>query len=954
MERFLSNCAEYIYQKHHDELQELCIVFPNQRSGVFFTSYLQKQISGAVISPHIITVNELFSSFSQFQSCEKLLLISILYEIFKKHTKTTESFDEFYFWGEILLSDFNDIDHYLVNAENLFRNIADINDIDFIADYLTQEQRTALEHFWENLNISNNREFHKKHIAIWDKLFNVYSEFKRVLAEKNMSYDGMKDRWIVENLENNSLEFEFNIYYIIGFNVLNTCEKTLFKYLQHEHKVRFLWDFDQFYIEDKKNEAGFFMRENLMFFSPPSDFYFNDNNFECKKNIKLVAVSSVYGQAQEIPFFMKETHSDFKPEFDNTAIVLADESLLYATLGAIPKEIGTVNVTMGYPVKNSVVYGFLLLLINLIKNLKKDNNGNSIIYHRFVTDILNHQFLSEIEPEKTKEFIAYIKSNNRIMLSLNEICFSEFNRQIFAIPENVADYSDYFLNILDSFYSLIKKQNPENKMLPEFIFTVYSAIEKLKAAVRNVIDKGTEISLDVYFRLINQYLEQISVTFEGEPLSGLQVMGILETRCLDFENLIILGLNENKLPKTSTIPSFIPYNIRNGFGLPCIDEQNAMYSYYFYRLIQRAKNVTATYSVVREGINNGELSRYGFQLLYDSNQLPRQVNLDFLFANNPVPKIEIQSSVKVADELLAGITELRPLSPSAINIYLMCSLRFYFRHFMKLPEQNEVKEEIDSQLFGNILHETIEALYRPFVGKVIKQTDLETIQKDKVQIENKITKAILKHYFKEKGQDEKPVEMEGKVLLIFENTKTFLKQLLKIDGELAPFTIESLEENYKTEFLIELNGISRKIWLGGKIDRVDRVNGKLRNLDYKTGYVYKLQIKNLEELFEKDLKNHKKEILQALIYTYILSKNRTSEENITPVIYDLHKLFDENFSPEINWEKQDFNFSEITHDFSQYLKGLIQEILSPENVFTQTQHNEKCRYCPYSKICQRY
>ena len=951
MERFLSKCAEYIYQKHRNELHELCIVFPNQRSGVFFTSYLQQQVSGAVISPKIITVNELFSNFSPFQSGDKLLFISILYEVFKKHTKTTESFDEFYFWGEILLSDFNDIDNYLINAKDLFRNIADIKKIDSVFDYLTPEQKSALEHFWKSMAVSDNREYQKKHIAVWDKLFPIYAEFKTILSEKNIAYDGMSDRWVAENLKSNS--FEFQKYYIIGLNALNACEKTLFKHLQREQKAHFLWDFDRFYIEDEKNEAGFFMRENLKSFPPPDDFYFNDRNFEHKKNIKLVAVSSVYGQTQEIPFSIKDTHTDFKPEFDNTAIVLADESLLYATLGAIPQEIGTVNVTMGYPVKNSVVYGFLLLLINLIKNLKKDNEGNTIVYHRFVTDILNHQFLSEIEFEKTKEFVAHIKSNNKTTVSLNEIDFSEINRQIFSTPESVADYSDYFLNVLGSFYSLIKEQEPENKMLPELIFTVYSAIEKLKATVQSVIEKGMEISSSVYFRLFNQYLGQVSVAFEGEPLSGLQVMGVLETRCLDFENLIILGLNENKWPKASTTPSFIPYNIRKGFGLPCVDEQDAMYSYYFYRLIQRAKNVTATHSVVKEGINTGEMSRYGFQLLYDSNQLPRQVNLDFSFANDPVPEISVNSSVKMVDEFLSGITELHPLSPSAINAYLMCSLRFYFRYFMRLPEPDEVKDEIDNQLFGSIFHETVEALYKPFVGKAINKTDLEAIQKDKAHIENEIRKAIAKHYFMEKEPGKKPVKLEGKMQLVFENTKTFLKQLLKIDSGIAPFTLESLEESCKTEFSVETNGNCRKIWLGGIIDRVDRVYGSLRILDYKTGYVDKLQIKTLEELFEKDSKNHKKEILQALIYTYILSKNKT-DEKIQPVIYSLRKLFDENFSPEISWEKQDFNFSETADDFSRYLKSLIEEILSPQNVFTQTRQTEKCQYCPYSKICRRY
>ncbi len=955
MERFLSKCAEFIYQKHQNQLKDLCIVFPNRRSGVFFISYLQKQISGAVIGPQVITVNELISDFSPFQTADKLELISILYDVFRKHTNTTETFDEFYFWGEILLADFNDIDRYLVNAEDMFRNIADIKEIDSLFDYLTPEQKMALEQFWGSVAVSDNKEYQRKYITIWDKLFPVYSDFKRVLQERKLAFGGMGDRWVIENMNNGEFEFEFQKYYIVGLNALNNCEKSFFTYLQRRGKAEFLWDFDRSYLDDVKNEAGVFMRENLKRFPPPDEFIFNDRFFEPHKNIKLVAVSSVYGQAQEIPHFLRETKPDFQPRFDNTAIVLADESLLFSALGAIPGDTGTVNITMGYPVKNSVIYGFLLLLINLLKNRRVDEDGNTVVYHRFVTDVLNHQLLSRIEPEKSKEFVAQLKYNNKITVQLNNINFSEMHTQIFSLPLKVVDYSNYFLDILERFFTWIKEQEAENKMLLELIFSIYSAIERLKVVVEKITtEEGREINQTVYFSLFNQYLGQVSVAFEGEPLSGTQVMGILETRCLDFENLVILGLNENKWPRTFTSPSFIPHNIRKGFGLPGIDEQDAMYSYYFYRLVQRAKNVTATYSVVKEGINTGELSRYGFQLLYDSNQKPDLVNLDFSFANDPVPEIQVKSSQQKVDDFLSRVTKEHPLSPSAVNIYFMCRLRFYFRYFMQLPEPDEVKDEIDSPVFGNIFHETIESLYKPFIGKVINKADLERIQKDRILIENEIRKAISKHYFKEKDTVRKQVKLEGKTLLIFENTKIFLKQLLKIDGELAPFTLESLEASYKTELPIVLNGQSKEILIGGKIDRVDRVNRKLRILDYKTGNVDSLSFKNLDELFEQDLKKHKKEILQALIYTYVLSKNKTEEKEFQPVIYSLRKFFDENYSPEISWGKQDFLFQEMEMEFVELLKALVQEILSPDNVFTQTPHVEKCQFCPYNKICQRY
>ncbi len=955
MERFLSKCAEYIYQKHQGGLQDICIVFPNRRSGVFFTSYLQKQISGAVIGPEVITVNELFLKYSPFHPGDKLQLIAILYDVFKKHTKSTETFDAFYFWGEVLLSDFNDVDRYLVNAEDMFRNIADIKEIDSLFDYLTPDQKLALEHFWGSVAVSNNGGFQKEYINIWDKLFPVYREFKNILAGKKLAFGGMSDRLVVEKLDNDGLGFKAKKYYMVGLNALNACEKKLFAHLQRQGKAGFLWDFDSFYLGDLKNEAGVFMRENLQRFPAPGDFVLAENHFEKRKDIKLVAVSSFYGQAQEIPNFLQGLADGFKPEFDNTAIVLADESLLFSALGAIPEGTGTVNVTMGYPVKNSVVYGFLMLLVNLLKNRKIDSGGNVVVYHRFVTDVLNHQLLCGIEAPKSKEYVARLKFNNKVTVPLNEIDFSELHKQIFSLPEKVAAYSTYFLDVLGSIYSWVKSGGGGNEMLLELIFSIYSAIEKLRYVVRDVASsQGLEISQPVYFRLFNQYLGQVSVAFEGEPLSGTQVMGILETRCLDFENLIILGLNENKWPRTFTAPSFIPHNIRKGFGLPGIDEQDAMYSYYFYRLLQRAKNVTATYSVVKEGINTGELSRYGFQLLYDSDQPPKLVNLDFSFANDPVPGISIENSDQKVNGLLSRVTKEHPLSPSAVNTYLMCSLRFYFRYYMQLPEPDEVKDEIDSPAFGNIFHETIESLYRPFVGKVIDKTDLIKIQKDKILIENEIRRAIDKHYFKDKRQGKKPVEFEGRTLLFFENIKTFLKQLLKIDERNAPFELESLEESYKAELPVILNGIPQKIWIGGKIDRVDRVGGRLRILDYKTGGVDSLSFSNLEELFKKDLKKHKKEILQALVYTYILSKNKTSENGFQPVIYSLRKFFDEIYSPEVTWGKKDFSFREIEGDFFGLLKVLVQEIFSAENVFTQTPYVEKCRYCPYNKICQRY
>lgn len=907
-----------------------------------------------MIGPFITTVNELISGCSGWQKGEKLQLISVLYDIFVQHTHSSESFDEFYFWGEILLADFNDIDRYMVNAKDLFTNISDIKEIESVFDYLTPDQKKALEQFWGAIAVPEKKEFQKRYIHIWDKLYPVYAGFKNQLEKEGIAFPGMIDRWVAENLDSGTIGFDHKKYYFIGLNALNNCEKKIFRHLQGLGKAEFLWDYDDFYLDDAKHEAGRFMRDNLKRFPPPEDFMIDTKRFSQNKNIKLVAVSSVYGQAQQVPKFLEETRPDFVEEFDNTAIVLADESLLFPALGAIPDSIDKVNVTMGYSVRNSVVYGFLMLMVNLLKNRRPEGDG-FVAYHRYVTDILNHQLLGTVAAEKSKQFVTDVKKHNRVTIPLDEVDFSPMHRLIFGLPDRVENYSGYFLKVLGMLYSRLKAAEAGDKMLLELIYAVYRAIEKLGAVVSKVVEgRQREISDTVYFRLFSQYLGQVSVAFEGEPLSGLQVMGILETRCLDFKNLVILGLNENKWPRTFTAPSFIPFNIRKGFGLPGIDEQDAMYGYYFFRLIQRAKNVTATYSVIKEGIGTGELSRYGYQLKYDSLHRPEMVNLDFVFANDPVQSITIGSSKEVSRKLLEKNQE-KALSPSAINTYLHCSLKFYYKYVVDLPEPEEVKEEIDGVVFGNIFHDTLEELYKPFVGKVIEKADIENIRKDKVRLENEIIKFIAKHYLNLKEPFKKPVRLQGKTLLIFENLKTYLDQLFRVDREMAPFTFVSLEQEYKKSIEVEIDGDKRTIRIGGKIDRVDRVNGKLRVIDYKTGRVEGLTLSDIGTLFERDVADPKKAILQALIYTWGLSEKFPGEE-ISPGIYGLNKLFEDNFSPDITLKKDkvEVPFSDIRDDFVGHLKGLVSEIYSENNVFVQTEHVKKCGYCPYRGICRRF
>jgi CRISPR/Cas system-associated exonuclease Cas4 (RecB family) len=465
-------------------------------------------------------------------------------------------------------------------------------------------------------------------------------------------------------------------------------------------------------------------------------------------------------------------------------------------------------------------------------------------------------------------------------------------------------------------------------------------------------EQETEISESVYFRLLSQYLAGETVTFEGEPLSGIQVMGILETRCLDFKNLVIIGLNESKWPRTFTTASFIPHNIRKAFALPSIEEQDAMYAYYFYRLIQRTENISATYNVVKDGIQTGELSRYGYQLLFDSPHKPVKKNLDFSFAAGKMQPIVVAGSETLSKKLLDKNSVEFPLSPSAINTYLQCNLRFYFKYLAGLPEPDELKEEIDGAIFGTIFHEVLEELYTPFVGKTVNTSDFDKILNDRIRLDNLILRKIRKVYLKQ-PEDAGTFIPEGKTILFFENLKIYIERLLKIDRETAPFQIVSLEMSYKTSLAIEIGGATKHLFVGGKIDRIDKINGVTRIIDYKTGNVGSLAFKEVEELFRKDEKNPKKEILQALIYSIVV-QDCTRETEIKPAIFSLRKLFSDNFDPHIKMDKTELTISVIKEEFTGKLKMLLAEIYSSTGNYEQTPHAEHCMYCAYNTICQRY
>ncbi|MCX6239558.1 MAG: PD-(D/E)XK nuclease family protein [Bacteroidia bacterium] len=972
MKGFLNQVASHLFELHSENISRLTLVFPNRRGGVFFTNYLNSLVTAPLISPEIITINELFGVLSPLHVPDRLSLIFRLYKIYRESTKTTELFDDFYFWGEMLISDFDQVDKYLVNARDLFTNVTELKEIDARFGSLAEEERELLGNFWKTLSDKEKTPNQQEFIRIWEDLNGVYEKLKTSLLSEGLAYEGMLYRDVVEQVIKNSPSlFDGKHFVFVGFNALNRCEEELFGFLQSNGKASFYWDYDNYYLENQTQEAGYFLRKNLVRF--PHSGYFPECEFlrTSPKTMKIVNIASQIGQAQVAG---AELFSQFSGElnFDETAVVLCDEELLLPVISALPENIDKVNVTMGYPLKMTPVFSLISQLIDLQKNVRKSSNEVSF-YNKDVLRVLSHQLVIDFEPLASKELTDLILKNNAIYLSEKELGGNAIFRQLFVAPQNIIELSDYFLGILKTVFlhwqwksgdEMIMELNSQNEkshdetqaIFREYLYQSWLAVNKLKDILINdgisVFESDNFVSKEAFFRFLLQYLSGLSIPFEGEPLEGLQIMGILETRTLDFKNLIILSMNDGIMPKISSSGSFIPYNLRRVFGLPTIEEQNAMYAYYFYRLLQRAENVTFVYDSGAGGLFTGEKSRYLYQLQLESPFNISETNMVFSIENIAVLPICIEKDEKVMDRLNDYLNGMKPLSPSAIDKYLTCPLQFYFRYSAGLDEPDEISEEIDAMIFGLLFHDAMENIYEPFLGKVINNQDIDSLIRNQELISETIIESFRNIYFKGMKKEDK-VMLAGRNWLIYEVVKKYVNQLLEVDRNRSPFGMIGLEKNVRTT--IAINESKQNVLIGGTIDRIDSVNESLYIFDYKTGRV-ELSFPMLLTLFDKENKTRNKAAFQTLIYSYILYKNQPEISSIYPGIYSLRGIFEENFDPSLRSKEvgnQPVEFVAIADQFETHFRMLLEEIFNLEIPFSQTTNEEHCKYCSYRQICRK-
>lgn len=950
MKYFLQQTAQRVLSDHGDHLSELCLVFPNRRAGVFFKRYLAKSLKNPVWAPSVLTIADLMQELSGLQKADHLSLIFDLHRIFQQQKNSTEPFDEFYRWGEMLLRDFDDLDKYLADPADLFRNLAALKSIDNQFDYLDEEQRQAIHQFWDAFAMESPSPEQKDFISIWEILYNVYQYFNQELDEKGHAYEGKIYRSVVDQVHAGTLELSHSYYVFAGFNALTPAEKKLFHELSRRQIADFYWDYDPYYLQN--HEAGRFIRSNLDEF--PSKELDRQDNFKEKKNIRFVNTPYNIAQAKILPDLLRSFDTKKQETPDRTAVVLPDEQLLLPVLNSLPDDLPSVNVTMGYPLDATPAFSLLLALLGLQQNIRKQDERLSF-YYKDVLAIMNHQYVGMIRNTRVEQLKDDINRHNKIYVEARELQEVELFRTIFTHPENYNSLSDYLLDVYARFYRRLRDHSGEGdetqRMEMESIYHLYLSVKRLKEVFDS---RQVEVGTDTYLRILERVVRNQSIPFQGEPLSGIQVMGILETRALDFENLVILSMNEGVFPTAESAPSFIPFNLRKGFGLPTHEHNDAIYAYYFYRLIQRTQNITLVYNSSTDGLQTGEMSRFMHQLLLESGQDIRQetvVSGLSIPGENPVEIRKAPEVMQILDQYNTLQGGSRTLSPSALKNYLVCPLRFYFRYVAGLEETEEVAEEVDMPLFGSLLHNTAQRLYAPYAHAAgwVDEGDLKKMKSDTEGMEQHVMDAFREEYFSDHPKDE-PLYLTGKNLLIKDIILQYIGQLLVADRKFAPFRPLSLEQTYKGFFSFYANGQEKQVTLKGTIDRVDETREGIRIVDYKTGNS-KGRVRDIPSLFTGKGQH---DALQALLYGWLYHRNHETGKTLMPGLYYFRNIYNNDFDYRLLTRKNSsITLAAVKDELEENLQSTLQELFNPEVPFAQTDDKDACRYCPYASICRR-
>ena len=959
MESFLKLVAADLYKHTEGNLAHTAVVFPNKRAGLFFNEYLAQESDSPIWSPAYVSISELFRSLSPWEVGDPVKLVCELYKIFRRETQSTETLDDFYFWGEMLISDFDDADKNKVDTDKLFSNLQDLRNIMDDYTFIDDEQEEAIRQFFQNFSIERRTALKERFISLWDVLGNIYKGFRESLASQNIAYEGMMYRHVIEHLDVDKLPYEK--YVFVGFNVLNKVEHTLFTQLKDAGKAVFYWDYDEFYMKENRqavtHEAGEFIRRNLRDFpSPLSGELFK--NLSKPKEVHYIASSTENAQARYLPQWIRNNLTTPEKE---TAVVLCNEALLQPVLHSLPAEVKHVNITMGFPLSQTPVYSFLIALLELHTHGFNFKSGRYTF--QSVVTLLKHPYTRQLTGQ-AELLEKELTRNNRFYPLPGELGKDEFLTRLFTplsgnlnLCIRLSETLQQVAGIYQANTSGTEDTDAFNQLYRETLFKAYTTINRFRTQIEE--DELT-VQSETFRRLLVKVLSATNIPFHGEPAIGMQVMGVLETRNLDFRHLVLLSVNEGQLPKSGGDSSFIPYNLRKAFGMTTIEHKIAVYAYYFYRLLQRAERITLMYNTSSDGLNRGEWSRFMLQFLIE---WPHPITRQFLEAGQSPQGTSPITVEKTPDVMrrMQSLFDVRAnpkakFSPSALNYYLDCPLKFYYRYVAGLSAPDEVSAEIDSATFGSIFHYAAEHIYKDLTthGKVINKEALETLLRNEVKLQDYVDTAFKKLFFNV-PQNEKP-EYNGVQLINSAVIARYLKQLLQNDLRYAPFTFIASEMEVDEPIDIQTPKGVIKSRIGGIIDRMDSKDGTLRIVDYKTGGDADTP-PHVESLFIPD-KKRSNYVFQTFLYAAIMCRKQPTMK-IAPALLYIHRAATETYSPVIQMgeprkpKEAVEDFSKYEKEYRERLQGLLEEIFNPEKSFTQTEIIEKCTYCDFKALCKR-
>ena len=959
MESFLKLVAADLYKHTEGNLAHTAVVFPNKRAGLFFNEYLAQESDSPIWSPAYVSISELFRSLSPWEVGDPVKLVCELYKIFRRETQSTETLDDFYFWGEMLISDFDDADKNRVDTDKLFSNLQDLRNIMDDYTFIDDEQEEAIRQFFQNFSIERRTALKERFISLWNVLGNIYKGFRESLASQNIAYEGMMYRHVIEHLNVDKLPYEK--YVFVGFNVLNKVEHTLFTQLKDAGKAVFYWDYDEFYMKENRqavtHEAGEFIRRNLRDFpSPLSGELFK--NLSKPKEVHYIASSTENAQARYLPQWIRNNLTTPEKE---TAVVLCNEALLQPVLHSLPAEVKHVNITMGFPLSQTPVYSFLIALLELHTHGFNFKSGRYTF--QSVVTLLKHPYTRQLTGQ-AELLEKELTRNNRFYPLPGELGKDEFLTRLFTplsgnlnLCIRLSETLQQVAGIYQANTSGTEDTDAFNQLYRESLFKAYTTINRFRTLIEE--DELT-VQSETFRRLLVKVLSATNIPFHGEPAIGMQVMGVLETRNLDFRHLVLLSVNEGQLPKSGGDSSFIPYNLRKAFGMTTIEHKIAVYAYYFYRLLQRAERITLIYNTSSDGLNRGEWSRFMLQFLIE---WPHPITRQFLEAGQSPQGTSSITVEKTPDVMrqMQSLFDVRAnpkakFSPSALNYYLDCPLKFYYRYVAGLSAPDEVSAEIDSATFGSIFHYAAEHIYKDLTthGKVINKEALETLLRNDVKLQDYVDTAFKKLFFNV-PQNEKP-EYNGVQLINSAVIARYLKQLLQNDLRYAPFTFIASEMEVDEPIDIQTPKGVIKSRIGGIIDRMDSKDGTLRIVDYKTGGDADTP-PHVESLFIPD-KKRSNYVFQTFLYAAIMCRKQPTMK-IAPALLYIHRAATETYSPVIQMgeprkpKEAVEDFSKYEKEYRERLQGLLEEIFNPEKSFTQTEIIEKCTYCDFKALCKR-